>query len=403
MTNSQNNHERTAPVAGGDPGKTGDLSAAAQAVAVRAATKVAASRGGAQHVATPAASAPAFGATSAPASNSAVAGKAVAGKSAPQKEMPAQGPSSSKPTRRSARGSDVAAREKQERRETRRHKAHGSERTPSRRATASRRGSRASSQNTTEARAGATSLARGAADSARGARRSASASGSAHETQRASMKYATDNRVVNWLYDLTTGPRRHFFYLIVALLVGVGIYMPVRDFYIAHRTEAILQEQKAIREKYNDSLGKEVESLLSQEGIEDAARRDYGMVMPGEQTITVEGLDEDGNPVVVDVNDQDGEDAAADGDGGDAQDPSTANGAASKDNAGTLKGEDAADKSKTGSDTTDVSSGDTPVTSAEVEAAERAVLENSAWYWKVLDTLFFFDGVNGMAVVSTGE
>lgn len=189
----------------------------------------------------------------------------------------------------------------------------------------------------------------------------------------------------------------------MALLVGVGIYMPVRDFYIAHRTEAILQEQKAIREKYNDSLGKEVESLLSQEGIEDAARRDYGMVMPGEQTITVEGLDEDGNPVVVDMNDQDGEDAAADGDGGDAQDPSTANGAASKDNAGTLKGEDAADKSKTGSDTTDVGSGDTPVTSAEVEAAERAVLENSAWYWKVLDTLFFFDGVNGMAVVSTGE
>lgn len=401
MTNSQNNHERTAPVVGGDPGKTGDLSAAAQAVAVRAATKVAASRGGAQHVATPA---------SVPASNSAVAGKTVAGKSAPQKEAPAQGPSSSKPTRRSARGSDVAAREKQERREARRHKAHGSERTSSRRATASRRGSRTSSQNTTEVRAGGASLARGAADSAwgaadsaRGARRSASASGPARETQRASMKYATDNRVVNWLYDLTTGPRRHFFYLIVALLVGVGIYMPVRDFYIAHRTEAILQEQKAIREKYNDSLGKEVESLLSQEGIEDAARRDYGMVMPGEQTITVEGLDEDGNPVVVDVNDQDGEDVAADGDGGDAQDPSTANGAASKDNAGTLKGEDAADKSKTGSDTTDVSSGDMPVTSAEVEAAERAVLENSAWYWKVLDTLFFFDGVNGMAVVSTGE
>lgn len=402
MTNSQNNHERTAPVTGGDPGKTDDLSAAAQAVAARAATKVAASRGGAQHVAAAAASAPAFGATSALASAPA-SSSAVAGKSAPQKEAPAQGPSSSKPTRRSARGSDVAAREKQERREARRHKAHGSERTSSRRATASRRGSRTSSQNTTEVRAGGASLARGAADSARGARRSASASGSAREAQRASMKYATDNRVVNWLYDLTTGPRRHFFYLIVALLVGVGIYMPVRDFYIAHRTEAILQEQKAIREKYNDSLGKEVETLLSQEGIEDAARRDYGMVMPGEQTITVEGLDEDGNPVVVDVNDQDGGDAAADGDGGDAQDPSTANGAASKDNAGTLKGEDAADKSKTGSDVTDVSSGDTPVTSAEVEAAERAVLENSAWYWKVLDKLFFFDGVNGMAVVSTGE
>ena len=37
------------------------------------------------------------------------------------------------------------------------------------------------------------------------------------------------------------------------------------------------------------------------------------------------------------------------------------------------------------------------------EAAERAVLENSAWYWKLLDAVFFFDGANGMAVVSTGE
>ncbi|VWM20893.1 Uncharacterised protein [Collinsella intestinalis] len=43
------------------------------------------------------------------------------------------------------------------------------------------------------------------------------------------------------------------------------------------------------------------------------------------------------------------------------------------------------------------------MTSAEVEAAERAVLENSPWYWKVLDVLFGFDGAKGMAVVSTGE
>ncbi len=90
-----------------------------------------------------------------------------------KKKAPAQESSSSKPTRRSARGSDVAAREKQERREARRHKAHDSERTSTRRATASRRGSRTSSQNTTEVRAGGASLARGAADSARGAADSA--------------------------------------------------------------------------------------------------------------------------------------------------------------------------------------------------------------------------------------
>ena len=42
--------------------------------------------------------------------------------------------------------------------------------------------------------------------------------------------------------------------------------------YIAHRNNGILQEQLAIREKYNESLEKEVNKYLSQEGIEEAAR-----------------------------------------------------------------------------------------------------------------------------------
>lgn len=221
------------------------------------------------------------------------------------------------------------------------------------------------------------------------------------------MKYATDNRAVRWLYDFTTGPSRHLFYLLVAAIVGVGVYMPVRDFYIAHRTEAILQEQKAIRETYNDSLGEEVESLLSQEGVEDAARRDYGMVMPGEKTITVEGLDENGDPVVVDTSAQgeDGEasDGASGANGASEEDPANANGAASKQEKDTIKGADAASKDASSADNGSSKSTDNPKTSAEVEAAEQAVLENSAWYWKVLDVIFFFDGVNGMAVVSTGE
>lgn len=218
------------------------------------------------------------------------------------------------------------------------------------------------------------------------------------------MKYAADNRAVRWLYDLTTGPKRYLVYLLIAALFGVGMYLPVRDFYIAHRTESILQEQKAIREKYNESLGKEVESLLSQEGIEDAARRDYGMVMPGEQTITVEGLDENGDPVVIDKNAQDEGSSVKEGEGSSAnQDPATAHGAASKNDEGKLKGSEAADKSKTGASEDAADPNKEPVTSADVEAAERAVLENSAWYWKVLDAFFFFDGSNGMAVVSTGE
>lgn len=284
-----------------------------------------------------------------------------------------------KPTRRSARGSDVAVREKKERRAARKRATQGG-----------RRGTFASEGPSHRA----------------GKTREVSTGGS-RDSQRAAMKFASDNRAVQLFYGLTTGPRRYLFYLAVAILVGVGVYFPVRDFYIAVRTESILEEQNAIRDTYNESLGSEVESLLSEEGISDAARRDYGMVMPGEKTITVEGLDEDGNPVVVDEGEQGAEGQNAQDESSDAtssQDPSSANGAASKNDEGKLKGEDAADKSKTGSSgSTDSSGGSEPSTSAEVEAAERAVFENSAWYWKLLDALFFFDGANGMAVVSTGE
>ena len=296
--------------------------------------------------------------------------------------------SGARPTRRSARGSETVAREKEERkfaRKASRDGRMGAGAARSAGATASVKGS---------ARASRTSGA--TADTPRSARDSA--------TQRALMKYAADNRVVTWLYDLTTGPRKYFFYGVVVLLVLAGVYAPVKDFYVAFRTEQILQEQNAIRNAYNETLGKEVEGLLSEEGVEDKARKDFGMVMPGEQTITVEGLDEEGNPVTVDTSAEssDGE-GGADANGNTA-DPSAANGAASKNEGETLKGADAANKdSDASASASAVTSGDTPKTSAEAEAAERAVLENSAWYWKVLDTLFGFTGTDGMAIVSTGE
>ena len=226
------------------------------------------------------------------------------------------------------------------------------------------------------------------------------------------MKYAADNRLVQAVYTFTTASRPLFIALVVAA-VAIGLYFPVRDLYIAQRTQNILQQQVEIRERYNDALGKEVKQYLSQEGIEDAARKDLGMTMPGEKTITVEGLDEDGNPIVKQEGSAD--DSATDGGNAGTVDSDTdEDGAAganqsgdessAKEDNGMLKGEDAADKSKSGtaaSDTAD--SNKEPTTSAEVEAAERAVLENSPWYWKMLDALFFFDGSNGMAVTSTGD
>lgn len=261
-------------------------------------------------------------------------------------------------------------------------------------------------------------------------KRSAARAGKGATQQTDFMKYASDNRFIRFFYALTTGPRRFVFYLLVIALVGVGLYMPIRDFYVAYRTQDILEQQVAIRKKYNTSLTDEVDSYLSQEGIEDAARKKLGMVMPGEQTITVEGLDENGNPVTEGADSSSGgtsdsssgQDAASGSqDASGATGEAGASGSAQADagagaradagadsgssdaSGGTLKGSDAADASKTGSDADAAASGKDPSTSAEVEAAERAVYENSAWYWKVLDKVFFFDGANGMAVVSTGD
>ena len=141
------------------------------------------------------------------------------------------------------------------------------------------------------------------------------------------MKYAADNRLVRAVYHFTTA-YKPLFIALVAVAVAIGVYFPVRDLYIAQRTESILQQQLEIRKKYNNSLSKEVKKYLSQEGIEDTARKELGMVMPGEKTITVQGLDDDGT-------DSDGS--------------SSVTGTESDEDGETLKGADAADRDKTGS------------------------------------------------------
>lgn len=218
----------------------------------------------------------------------------------------------------------------------------------------------------------------------------------AYEARRQSslMKYANDNRVVRALYDFTSGPYRAVFYVLVVAVIALGVYFPVRDLYIAHRNNGILQEQLAIREKYNESLEKEVNKYLSQEGIEEAAR-EQGMVMPGETPITVQGADRLGDN--GQASSQDGsadgaqsDDAAGSGDTAGSDDAAGSGGAA--DSADEGLGGDAAD-----------SSSSEPSTSAEVERAEREVYANSPWYYKVLDSLFFYSGPADQIVKSTGE
>lgn len=200
------------------------------------------------------------------------------------------------------------------------------------------------------------------------------------------MRYASDNRIVRALYTLTTGPFRFIFYLVVILAAGVSLYFPLRDLYVAHRTGEILREQLEIREQYNESLQSDVDKLLSIEGIEDTARENLGLVMPGETAIDVTGLDE-------------GASADTDGDGEDASSSSAAQDAEA-DDAGDASAQ--ADGASSGTARSDATAAE-PTTSAEAEAAERAVTANEPWYIQLLDTIFFYQGTSGQKVSSSGS
>ncbi|WP_418739420.1 FtsB family cell division protein [Enorma sp.] len=157
------------------------------------------------------------------------------------------------------------------------------------------------------------------------------------------MRYAADNRIVQAVYQFTTGSTRYLFYGLVVLAVGIGLYFPVRDLYTAYRTGDILERQLEVRNDYNEVLEDKVSRLLSTEGIEDIARENLGLVMPGERVVTVTGVEAD-----------------------------------------------------------ESSSGDS-LTASEVENAELAVVDDAPWYIKVLDAIFFYRGVEGQVVSSAGE
>lgn len=184
------------------------------------------------------------------------------------------------------------------------------------------------------------------------------------------MRYASDNRFVRAVYTLTTGPFKFAFWGIVIVAIGFGVYFPVRDLYVAERTGDILARQLEIRQEYNDRLGSDVDDLLSEEGVKDKARKDLGLVMPGEKTLDVTGLDEG-----------DGSDTDADEGSGDSA----------------TTGEDGADEGE------GAGAASVPMTSAELEAAEQAVAEDAPWYIKMLDAVFMFEGVEGQEVASSGE
>ena len=162
------------------------------------------------------------------------------------------------------------------------------------------------------------------------------------------MHYANDNAAVKAIYDFTHGPQRGLFIGIVVALVLVSLYFPVRDLYVAKRSNDILSKQVEIRQQYNDELQKSVDKLLSEQGIKDAASEDLGLVMPGEKRIEVQGLDDDSDS------------------------------SSSKKSSNAKK-------------------------ASEVAKEIEEVGKDAPWYIQTLDMLFGFNGVEGQTLVSNGK
>lgn len=162
------------------------------------------------------------------------------------------------------------------------------------------------------------------------------------------MRYANDNAFVKWVYEFTHGATRPLFILLVVAAIGLGLYFPVRDLYVAKRSSDILAQQVEIRKSYNESLQKDVDKLLSEDGIKDIATDKLGLVMPGEKKIDVVGLDD-------------------------------------------------SDSSSSSSSSTQAKK------SSEVDKAIQKVAEDAPWYVHALDTVFGFTGVEGQTVASNGN
>ena len=161
------------------------------------------------------------------------------------------------------------------------------------------------------------------------------------------MHYANDNAVVKAIYDFTHGSLRPLFIGIVVALALVSLYFPVRDLYVAKRSNDILVKQVEIRQQYDDELKKDTDKWLSEEGVKDSAR-DLGMAMPGEKRIEVLGLDDDSDS------------------------------SSSKKSSNAKK-------------------------ASEVAKEIEEVGKDAPWYIQTLDMLFGFNGVEGQTVASSGE
>lgn len=83
--------------------------------------------------------------------------------------------------------------------------------------------------------------------------------------------------------------------IVVALcliVVCVFLYPSAQQYYVTNREYAQLQAEYEALQQRNQIIGSEIDTLMTDEGVEDRARREFGWVKPGESSIDVYGLTE---------------------------------------------------------------------------------------------------------------
>ena len=216
------------------------------------------------------------------------------------------------------------------------------------------------------------------------------------------MRYAQDSPFVQKFYALVTGPYKVAFYSCFIAICLFAMYFPVRDMYIAMRTQQDLLVLMQTQVDENNEAQSKVDSLMSQEGIEDIAREELGLVMPGETVGVVVGVDEEGNPLP----ENEGESGGTQSDG--TSDPNFDLTLPFGPNA-TDEEQHQAEEQATGKPLNPLESDVHPVLGdldQDLEGKEKDQVAKKyapvPWYYAVGDFIFGYHGATGETIVSTG-
>lgn len=113
-------------------------------------------------------------------------------------------------------------------------------------------------------------------------------------TKRSSASAATKPRSKQRVRHTILGAPRWVVISVIVVIVFVFLYDPCKNLYHAKRDGDILQQEKVLGEAANQEAQVTVDTLQSEQGIQDEARL-HGYVGKGETPVTVDGLGDSGN------------------------------------------------------------------------------------------------------------